>query len=39
MERRVLDGVAHPMGSQGCLTFLVFPRHSGIGGNTRGREE
>jgi hypothetical protein len=39
MERRVLGGVAYPMGSQGCLTLLVFPHHNGIGGITRGREE
>jgi hypothetical protein len=39
MERRELSGVAHPMGSQRCLTLRVCPHHSGIGGNTRGRKE
>jgi hypothetical protein len=39
VERKVCDGVVHPMGSQGCLTLLVFPCHSGIRGNIRGREE
>jgi hypothetical protein len=39
MERRVLNGVAHPMGSQGCLIPRVCPCHSGIGMNTRDRNE
>jgi hypothetical protein len=39
VETRVCSGVVHPMGSQGCLTLLVFPHHSGIGRNTKGPEE
>jgi hypothetical protein len=39
VERRALCGGAHPMGSRGCLTLQVCPRHSGIGGNTRGHKE
>jgi hypothetical protein len=39
VERRALCGVAHPMGSRGCLILRVCPRHSGIGGNTRDLKE
>jgi hypothetical protein len=39
MERRELGGVAHPMGSRGCLTLRVCPRYSGIGSSRRGRNE
>jgi hypothetical protein len=39
MERRALCGVAHPMGSPGCLTLRVCPRHSGIGKNIKDHKE
>jgi hypothetical protein len=39
VERRVLSGGVHPMGSQGCLVPRVCPCHSEIGENTRGLKE